>query len=408
MSGISMKSSCRIFFAIELLTLLCINIFAGYATNTEESSPNPLYIDPATQDFSKNPKLLDRIRSGPHGYFRFINIPFSKEVCRRFNYLLVGAPSLNLHGDAHIEQYTVTDLGRGLTDFDDSSTGPGIIDLIRFGVSLRLACRAQGSEKHFDELYGEFLRGYCDALNDPTTMAPEPTLVKRIRSKFKSERESYFKWIDSIMEPVSMEERDSLWVAMQPYVETMLAESPDLTQDYFDVVKMGYLRMGIGSALDIKYLVRVRGKTSDAGDDVVLECKQVRDLSGIDCINFGQKINPFRILLGQARIAYQPFHHLGYFQFRGYIFWVHSWVENYQEVKIGKTFQSSAELAEVAYDIGVQLGRGHVKHIGAPLDLQIRRKQLQIVEKHGAELKQACRELFEQTVAAWEKFCEKL
>jgi len=318
---------------------------------------------------------------------------------------LVGTPSLNLHGDAHIEQYAVTDLGRGLTDFDDSSTGPGIIDWMRFGVSLQLACSEHGWEEFADDLFETFLRGYRDALNDPRTTAPEPAMVKRIQSTFKIDRQSYFKWVDSIMEPMPLEERDSLLIAIQPYAEAMLAENPDLSTDFFDVVKVGYLRMGIGSALDVKYLVRVRGKTEDANDDVVLECKQVRDLSGIDCINSGQKLDSFRILLGQARIAYQPFRYLGYFRFRAHNFWVHSWVDNYEEVEVGKSFRSYEELAQVAYDVGVQLGRGHVKHIATPFDLQLRREQLQILGRHEAEIKRARRELAEQTVAAWKKFC---
>lgn len=398
------KSMNYIVFIVQLSFFLCFGIVTCQKKNPETTFSNPLYVDPILQDFSKNPQLLERIISGPHGYLRFINIPFSQEVCRRFSTSLIGTPSLNLHGDAHIEQYAVTDLGRGLTDFDDSSTGPGFIDLLRFGVSLQLTCRAHVWEDHAEKLYGKFLKGYRDALNDPKITAPEPTVAKRFRSDFTIDRENYFKWVDSIMEPVSQQEHDSLLVAVQPYVETMLAEKPELNQDYFDVAKVGYLHMGIGSALDLKYLLRIQGKTDDPNDDLVLECKQVRDLSGIDCIDTGQKTDPFRIMRGQARIAYQPFHHLGYFRFRGFNFWVHSWVDNYKEVKIGKSFLSSLELAEVAYDVGVQLGKGHVKNIASPLDLQLRREQLRILDIHEVVIRQASRELAELTVAAWEEF----
>ena len=43
---------------------------------TQPAETNPLYIAPAERDFSENPSLLERILSGPHGYYRFINIPF--------------------------------------------------------------------------------------------------------------------------------------------------------------------------------------------------------------------------------------------------------------------------------------------------------------------------------------------
>jgi hypothetical protein len=389
--------------------LLLLGLAASSATCSSNSPlNNPLYIDPATQDFSANPKLLDRIRAGPHGYFRFINKLFSQEVCRRLKPVFAQSPSVNLHGDAHIEQYAVTDLGRGLTDFDDSSSGPGLLDVIRFGVSLRLACRERTWEEKADELFEKFLQGYRDALNDPQLMAPEPRIVQQIRSTFSYERESYLKWVEKVMEPVPAEEHQAIWAAMKPYVEIMIAENPLLNENYFTVVKIGYLRMGIGSALDIKYLVRVQGPTSDPNDDIILEAKQVRDLSGIECVVTGQRIDPFRILIGQARIAYEPFKHLGYFYYLDHNFWVHAWVDNYEEANIGKTFESLTDLTEVVYDVGVQLGKGQVKHIGAPLDLQIRRTQLQIINTHESEIMRACQELTELTVAAWKEFCRKL
>ncbi len=390
-----------------LLLLLGLAVSSA-ACSGNSPSHNPLYIDPATQDFSANLKLLDRIRSGPHGYFRFINKLFSQEVCQRLKPVFAQSPSVNLHGDAHIEQYAVTDLGRGLTDFDDSSSGPGLLDAIRFGVSLRLACRERGWEEQTDGLFEKFLRGYRDVLNDPAVTAPEPRIVQQIRSTFNYERESYLKWVEKVMEPIGAEEHQAIWDAMKPYVEIMIAENPQLNENYFTVVKIGYLRMGIGSALDIKYLVRVQGPSADPNDDVILECKQVRDLSGIECVVTGQRIDPFRILIGQARIAYEPFKYLGYFYYLDHNFWVHAWVDNYEEAKIGKTFESLTDLAEVVYDVGVQLGKGQVKHIGAPLDLQIRRMQLQIINTHEAEIKRACQELTELTVAAWKEFCSKL
>lgn len=378
-------------------------------TNTEKNAAaNPFYTDPSTHDFANNPDLLERIRSGPHGYFRFINKNFATEVCRRFEAIIDDNPSVNLHGDAHLEQYAVTDLGRGLTDYDDSASGPGLIDILRFGVSLRLACHEFGWEQKTDSLFGRFLSGYREALNNPQTEAPEPEVVKQIRSQFRYDRESYLQWVESVMQPVPEEERIALWEAILPYVENMRAENPDLNPGYFNVIKIGYLKMGIGSALDMKYLFRVAGPTAAPTDDVILECKQVRDLSGIPCIVSGKRTDPFRILIGQARIAYQPFHHLGYFTFRGTTFWVHSWVDNYKEVKIGETFKTYHDLAEVVYDVGVQLGRGHVKHIGDPLELQIRRKQLEIMKTHESEISQACRELATLSIEAWQKFCVKL
>ncbi|NIR51659.1 DUF2252 domain-containing protein [candidate division KSB1 bacterium] len=399
------------YLLLKYLPILCTAFFlyqsSGVsAQNNHDDSPiNPLYVDPAAHDFSQNPPLLDRIRSGPHGYLRFINIEFSKEVCRRFRDIIPQTPMFNLHGDAHLEQYAITDLGRGLTDFDDSSTGPAFLDLMRFGVSLHLTCLANKWGQHSDTLFDEFLSGYRSALQDPKIEAPEPKVVKRIRSKFRYNRESYFEWVDSIIDPIPPEEQAELSDALKPYIRTMIAEKPNLTQEFFNVRNMGYLRLGIGSALDLKYLVRLRGDTDEPLDDVVLEIKEVRNISGIDCIGKTHQSDPFRVLLGQARIAYQPFKLLGYLRMRGRAFWIHSWVDNYKEVDIHETFKSVDELREVVYDVGLQLGKGHPKQIAAPLDLQLRREQLRLLIKYEQVLKETRKELAQLAISAWEGFC---
>ncbi|MCB0288275.1 MAG: DUF2252 family protein, partial [Calditrichaeota bacterium] len=160
--------------------------------------------------------------------------------------------------------------------------------------------------------------------------------------------------------------------------------------------------------LDIKYLARIKGKTDDPMDDVVLELKEVRDLSGISCINTQHTTDPFRILVGQTRIAYQPFKHLGYFRFHGRTFWVHSWVDNYKEVNVNKSFHNFSDLRDVAYDVGIQLGKGHVKHIAAPLDLQLRREQQLLVQKNQKLLWQTCVNLSEEATKAWEMFRDQV
>src|SRR5689334_619986 len=72
---------------------------------------NPLFVAPGSYDFTANPRLLERVRSSAHGYFRFVNIAFSDCVCRRYSDALPSIPRVNLHGDAHIEQYAVTSIG---------------------------------------------------------------------------------------------------------------------------------------------------------------------------------------------------------------------------------------------------------------------------------------------------------
>lgn len=389
------------------ITLLAITL-ATACTKEKVEAPaktsNPLLVDPASQSFSENEALLERIVATPHGYLRFINIPFSQEVCRRAGHLLDGVPIFNLHGDAHLEQYAVTDLGRGLTDFDDSSQGPAIVDIMRLAVSLRLASQINGWDDEADAIIGRFLAGYRMALENPSVEIPVPAVADRLRANFKYDRDEYFKWVDSIIEPMPEAEAEGVIDSMSPYIAVMHEQHPELDPRYFDVVDIGYLRLGIGSALDRKYLVRIRGAEDIETDDVVLELKQVRDLHSIDCISVGRGDEPLRILIGQSLIAYQPYELLGYVRFDGLTFWIHAWVDNYAEVSILESFPSSEELGEVAYDIGLQLGRGHTNQVAPQLDLQVRRSLFQLLARDEDEIRQISRELSTMVSDAWEEF----
>ena len=367
---------------------------------------NPLFVDPASRDFSRNPALLERIVGSPHGYLRFVNIEFTQEVCRLFEGRLRQYPPFNLHGDAHVEQYAVTDLGRGLTDFDDSSSGPAVVDLVRFGVSLRLALAAHGWQERADEVLDAFFGGYRAALNDPSVVAPEPVVVPRLQEDFHDDRQRYFQWVEEISDPVPDDEQRELLEAMKYYFENLQAEDPTLDADHLSVERVGYLKLGIGSAMDLKYLVQIRGASEAVTDDVVVELKQVRDLGEIECISEGQGADPHRILDGQS-LAYNPHSMLGYIRFRGHSFWAHAWVDNYRELDIEQTLASVEDLLEVAYDVGVQLGQGHPNQYEEPLALQLRREQLRLLDRDESQIRQTTRTLAEQIEKAWRAFSSR-
>jgi hypothetical protein len=375
----------------------------------------PLYVDPADYDFSENPDVLDRVLADPHGYFRFINVPFSRRVCDLFADQLAALSSeqarsfeLNLHGDAHVEQYAITDLGRGLTDFDDSSQGPPFLDLMRFAVSLRLASRMNGWDELAEGgLVRTFLLGYASALEDPAMEAPEPAVIERLRSSFNQDTTRYLAWVDSLMEPVPPEVERELQEALGSFAEVMAEEHPHVDRAYFATVSAGYLKLGVGSALDTKFIVRVEGPSSDPMDDDVIEIKRVRDLAGIDCIRTKDD-DPLRVLLSQARISYEPFQWLGYIRLDEGNFWTHGWVHNYKEIDIDRTFRSSEELAEVAYDAGVQLGIGHPKLAATPFDQILRRQLLEHLDAHPGEIERLSGELADQVIEAWRRFASEV
>jgi hypothetical protein len=377
-------------------------------------------ISAADYDFSNTPGLLPRLIDSPHTYFRFINREFTAEVCRRYSDMAETLPALNLHGDAHLEQYAVGDSGRGLTDFDDSAIGPGVVDLIRFGTSVMLAADMNGWSDHAVQFIDVFFDGLRAGVDQPDQRPAPPAVVERIRQDFSNDRLAILASIDSLMDPASVDAR-RLEAGFDLYVEAIREEYPDLPDTFFTSKKAGRLNLGVGSALDDKYLVRVEGATSSADDDLILEIKQVRDLSGVDCLQ-RRSSDAFQIMTGQSRIAYQPYTYMGYIFLNprraetsehgsefwdGTTYWVHAWVNNYVEMDVDGTFQSPRELEEVVYDIGVQLGRGHAKDIVAPHEFQLRRALTVWLDDREGDIREASAHMTAETLSAWRLFREE-
>ncbi len=365
---------------------------------------SPLHVAPSSIDFSGNPKLAGRLTGSAHNYFRFINPRFCREVCRRFKSAVRTMPTLNLHGDPHLEQYAVTSLGRGLTDFDDSTSGPGIVDLVRFGVSVSLTCRQRGWGAQIDQVLDAFLAGYRQGLSKPGEVTAEPDMAARIRTAFKRDTAGFYKWIDSLMKPLAVD-RAKLVAAFARYAAQIRERQPELPEHFFKVRRVGTLHKGIGSALDEKYLIRVEGPTAAPDDDVVLEAKEVRPPSGASCVN-RVDMDPFRIMVVQSRIAYRPYRYLGYMQRGGRMLWVHEWMELYKQLDIQKKkyLATPGDLVAVARDVGRQLGRGHTNQIAAPLGAQVRQRQLELVNELEPRIRENVAELERMTIAAWEQF----
>ncbi len=74
---------------------------------------------------------------------------------------------------------------------------------------------------------------------------------------------------------------------------------------------------------------------------------------------------------------------------------------------IDKSFASLDDLLEIAFDIGVQLGRGHCNQIADPYGDQLRKSQLTYLHNAEAKLKRASIELGRLTIDAWERFCSE-
>jgi hypothetical protein len=369
---------------------------------------NPFLVDRDDPRLAQTPALVERLSSTPHDYFRFINIQFGRAVCDRFRGRIATMPTVNLHGDAHVEQYAVTEIGAGLADFDDSSFGPAVLDLVRFGSSLDLAIEQRGFDGAYEPAMTAFLTGYREALRDPEIDRPPTAFAARARAGFHRERAEFLEWATGLMRPVEDEERFRR--RHQLYAELMHAEEPDLSPDFFELERAGTFEMGIGSALDEKYLARVRGPSADAADDVILEYKAVRDIGGIDCARGAEGGGAFRILVAQSRIGDMPVRLLAQVPRlpgdppEARPLWVREWLANYTELDVMDDLSSASELEEIAHDVGIQLGRGHCRAIASPLDSQLRRAELDLLADIESELIAVARALAAEVRDAWNAF----
>lgn len=393
--------------------LVMLSLVGGACSSRGAGNSLELYVSPAAYDFTENPELFERVEASPYGYFRFINERFIRSLCARFADDLADMPKVNLHGDGHMEQYSVTEAGRGLSDFDDASVGPAIVDLVRAGVSIELIADEKGWPGEGAKLVEEFLRGYRAALENPATEARQPRIVERIRARFGSDRGPLLAWADSLMDPEALPSA-GVQELIGPFSDAIHEKNPDLAPTYFEVKKAGRHRLGVGSAMDEKYLLRVEGPTDASEDDVLVEVKQIRDLSAIPCIERRPR-DPDPILNAQSRIAYQPYRFIGFLHLddraagnggsgsgEGRSFWLHTWVDHYYEISAGD-LETVDDLRELVFDVGVQLGRGHPKDV-TPDDSGLRRSQLESLDRYQSKIERTIDELLEETIRAWERF----
>src|SRR4029434_8161805 len=115
-------------------------------------------------------------------------------------------------------------------------------------------------------------------------------------------------------------------------------------------------------------LIRVQGPTSDPRDDALIEAKEVANLDGVGCLEGPTTPSGIRVIDGTRQLgrlkhdilavgptllipaaADRAEHWLDW--------WVSSWEPSFREVRISD-LRSSKDLADIAFDSGVQLGAG--------------------------------------------------
>ena len=119
--------------ALALIVIVSLSVGVLLAGDDQPPAPLPDGTGwlPSSSEGLPQP-LVRAVRASPHAFFRLANRAWASRVCAAFANDLRSLDQVRLHGDAHVEQYAVTDSAYGLDDFDDTAEGPSVIDIVRF------------------------------------------------------------------------------------------------------------------------------------------------------------------------------------------------------------------------------------------------------------------------------------
>ena len=364
------KGNYRVHQFRQLRHFACVFAVIAVAVMGTAHAAGPLRAEPESLERA-TPELIERLRADPYNYFRFVNRTWIARVCDDLGSDLHDLPVVRLHGDAHVEQFAIAQDAWGLDDFDDSARGPAAIDIVRFLGSIDLVARRRSWEKDRDRLFDRFVEGYKQGLIDPRYLPPPPDIVGRLRAQAPATRAALLAWGESKMQPLEDTAMKAVVAGIEAVARIVLRERPDLTPEYFRVIRAGSVKSGVGSAVLPKIMVRVRGPSDDPTDDQVLESKKIGDLSGLSCLKTPAVQPTLRIIDGSKQLgrlkhgimAAGPELIIPEVMATGerlQDWWIRSLDPSYRQVRLTE-LQSVRDLAAISYDAGVQLGAGRLQ-----------------------------------------------
>jgi len=355
------------------------------------------------------PDLLQRLRATPYNYFRFVNHEWTARVCDIFAADIPRQPIVQLHGDAHLEQYAYNSDAWGLDDFDDSTRGPALVDIVRFLGSIDLAARERGWTSERDRLVDRFFAGYRHGLAEPLSQPSKPDIVRWMEAETPTmSNQQLLAWAEN-SGFVKQIPSEAVVAAMQEFAKVVRRNRPDLAADYFEVLGANWLKMGVGSASSSKVLMRLKGPSDDPNDDVLLEAKAIRTLEGLSCVDMPSR--PFRIVVGSQQLgrlkhdilAAGPEVSIPEMSLPGKnlaAWWIRSWEPSYREIGLDK-LRSADDLGDIVYDSGMQLAAGSVHTPGGGIDSTLDRRLLASTNELEPRLRREARNLVEELLRGW-------
>ena len=353
------------------------------------------------------PAQVTKIDASAFRYFRLLARPYEVRTCEAFKDMRWSLPVVAVHGDPHVEQFVVTSETYGVEDFDQSGYGPAVVDLVRYAASIDLAARELAWTCDSDQAVAKFFAAYRAALDKAPPPPQPPAVVERLRSRAPQARAAWLGWVDSQMIPLPAKEEAHARKAWTKFTDLQAAVRPDRPAAFFDIVRARVLKMGAGSALEKKMLIRVRGPSSDPDDDVVLEARAGDPSAASGCVWRPDHGSALHVLTFMAMLGPRMPEVVGYVGLSDDVqtrpFWVQSWTPGYVELALSDV-RTQAELDELAEAAAQQLAGHYWTRMPEQLRLYLRYAQLKTFDLVRDRAIKLARELAQETLAEWERF----
>jgi hypothetical protein len=350
--------------------------------------------------------LLERVGASPFRYFRMLTRQFAARSCYEFRDLRWRLPSVAVHGDAHIEQFVVTDDSYGLADFDRAGFGPAVVDLVRYAASIHLACREVQWSCDPGQAVTAYFNAYRGALDHPVARS-QPAVVDRVRAGVLQDRQPWLQWVENLMQPLSPAEERALRAGWFRFVSLMRETSPERPEAFYRISRAGAVEIGIGSALEPKALIRIAGPTDMPEDDLILEARVTAAPDGRECVSRPANGGSLNVIMFTSLLGRRLPEVFGFLPRDGgpelREFWIQSWDRGYRELSLAD-LRSQTDVNELATDAGTQLAGHFWTTFPEPLRGHQRFAQLRAFEMTEDRARDLARELAGETVTEWDRF----
>jgi len=294
-------------------------------------------------------------QNGPHLFFRCVK----HEVKARFHELMAhdNIPQSLLFGSPHLDNYTKTDTGCGMIDFDRAYYGPYAWDIICFLTSLSL------KQKTGFTLSKPVLNAFYDGYRMGLQLGEAPfevyqPLANKSKKDWQHDITRYLasgkKWAKKlILQPIPHD--DGLMNALASEYLTNLAEPKSI--DDYQLIQAG---RAIGTFGRTHNILLIQNK-DDAGDQMLIDIKPTKSYLTKHWPHDQFYYSPMdhdgqRMIFASYHLAPEVTTGESYATVNGVEYWARHIPLQNEKIKTQLDVQEQIDLA---YAVATQLGRGH-------------------------------------------------